>query len=179
LSRLVILGRDGVINHDLGHAITNVQDWMPIPGSLEAIARLSQAGFRVAIATNQPGLAEGLLDLDVLNAIHHKLHDQLDRLGGHVVAIAFCPHAADDDCACRRPETGLFQQLAERFGVPLDSVIIVGTRHADVAAAASVGAQPMLIRDDSGAHTDHDLGHDPVPCFDNLAQLANALLVEE
>ena len=179
LSKLVILGRDGVINHAPGYAISHPDAWKPIPGSLEAIARLNQAGYLVAIATNQPGLAQGDLDLDQLNAIHHKLHDLLDRLGGHVVAIAFCPHSPEAGCDCRKPATGMYLQLAERFDVPLDTVIVIGTRLADVTAAANLGARPMLISTGNGAEDHLELDVHQVPCFDDLAHLASALLVEE
>jgi len=179
LSKLVILGRDGVINYDPGHAIASPDDWVPIPGSLEAIARLSQVGYRVAIASNQPGLAQGLLDLDVLNAIHHKLHDLLDRLGGHVVAIAFCPHAPHEACDCRKPATGLYKQLAERFGVSLESVTVIGSQHADMVAAASIGAKPMMVMTSHDSQAISDFGEDQIPCFADLAHAASALLVEE
>lgn len=171
VSRLVILGRDGVINRDLGRPVTHPDVWEPLPGSLEAIARLTQAGLRVAIATNQPGLASGELDLDHLNAVHRKLHDALDRLGGQVAAIACCPHGADAGCDCRKPAPGMYQQLAERFGVTYGEMVVIG-HDTDMRAAADLGAFGMHL---AGPGDQHDNG----ARFDNLAHAVSALLLEE
>lgn len=166
-----------MINHDHGHAISSLDAWEPIPGSLEAIARLCQAGYRVAIASNQPGVAQGKLDLDVLNAIHHKLHDLLDRLGGHVVAVAFCPHAPDEGCDCRKPAVGMYHQLAERFGVALNTLTIIGACNADMVAATAIGARAIRVMSGSANPlTDEDPA---IPRFDDLSHAVNALLVEE
>lgn len=177
MSRLVILGRDGVINRHLGHAINHPDAWQPLPGSLEAIARLNQAGVHVAVATNQPGLASGELDLDTLNAIHHKLHDALDRLGGQVAAIACCPHAPDSGCPCRKPEIGMFEQLAERFGVTVSEVVVIGATDADIEAAQRFGAFGVRVL--TGAHPPSPETTQTAIQFDNLADAAYALLKEE
>lgn len=174
MSRLVILGRDGVINRDLGRPVAQADAWEPIPGSLEAIARLTQAGLRVAVATNQPGLAAGELDLDRLNAIHRKLHDSLDRLGGQVAAIACCPHHPQQGCECRKPALGMYRQLAERFGVTVAEVVVIGG-DADMRAAAELGALGLRVASASRGIE----AEDPAPRFDDLAHATSALLTEE
>lgn len=171
MSRLVVLGRDGVINVDPGHVIRDPDTWQPVPGSLEAIARLTQAGFRVAVATNQPGLASGELTLDALNAIHRKLHDSLDRLGGQLAAIACCPHAPDAGCECRKPAPGMYRQLAERLGVATTDLVVIGHGATDAAAAAVMGARCLEIAT--------PLGETAEQAFDDLAHAAGALLVED
>lgn len=176
MNKLIILSRDGVINEDIGETIADPDQWLPIPGSLEAIARLSQAGYRVAAATNQPGLAQGVLGLDALNAIHHRLHDQLDRMGGHLVAIAYCPHGPNEGCSCRKPRAGLHRQLMERLGVGPQNTVVVGDRPSDMAAAAEIGARGVLVRTGRDGALPEDC---PVELFDNLAHVASALLVED
>jgi D-glycero-D-manno-heptose 1,7-bisphosphate phosphatase len=176
LSELVILGRDGVINRYQGQAITCAADWEPTPGSLEAIASLTQAGYRVAVATNQPGLARGLFDLDALNAIHHKLHQQLDRLGGHVDVIAYCPHSPSQGCECHKPATGMYQRIAERFGVAPSSLIVIGASDADHQVAQALGAQSLLIR---SARCHLQAGGDGPALFDDLSAAVGALLADD
>jgi D-glycero-D-manno-heptose 1,7-bisphosphate phosphatase len=170
LTKLVILGRDGLINAYEGSAICGADSWQPLPGSLEAIARLNQAGYRVAVATNQPGLAQGLFDLDALNAIHHKFHDLLDRIGGHVDAINYCPHHPDAGCACRKPKPGMLLQLAERFGSDMRNVVVIGRADTDAPAASAAGARALLVR--SVAHTGS------AASFHSLADAVKALLQE-
>lgn len=174
MSKLVILGRDGVINRFQGHAITRPEKWQAIPGSLEAIALLGQSGYRVAVATNQPGLADGLFDLDALNAIHHKLHDQLDRLGGHVDLIAFCPHAPGQGCDCRMPAPGMLQQIGERLGTALSGVPVISASPGDLGAARAVGARSMLLHDGDQPPA----GSGKYELYDDLAHAVSALLVE-
>ncbi len=176
LSKLVILARDGVINLDLGRPIRDPDDWQPIPGSLEAIARLSQAGFLVTVATNQPGLALGSLDLDALNAVHHRLHDRLDRVGGHLVAIAYCPHGPAEGCDCRKPQAGMHRCLLERFGVVGADAIVVGDRPTDLAPAHALGARAIWVRTGRVVDTCND---DNVEVFDDLSQVATVLLKED
>lgn len=178
MSKLVILARDGVINQDTGQPIADPNAWQPIPGSLEAIARLNQAGYRVAIATNQPGLSDGSLNLDALNEIHHLLHDRLDRIGGHLVAIAYCPHTAADACTCRKPAEGMYLQLAERFGVEMTQVTVIGDRRSDVQPALHLGARSLLVRT-GRLPLDDCLNSDGSEPFDDLAHAVSALLVEE
>src|SRR3954465_8190980 len=117
--KLIILDRDGVINHDSPDFIKSPKEWLPVPGSLEAIARLNQAGYRVVVATNQSGIARELFDMATLNAIHQKLHTAAQQAGAHIDSIFFCPHAADDNCDCRKPKPGMLQTIATRYEINL------------------------------------------------------------
>lgn len=144
-SKLVILDRDGVINEDSDLYIKAPDEWIPIPGSLEAIAKLNQAGYHIAIATNQSGVGRGLYDMDMLNAIHDKLHRLLAKVGGHVDAIFFCPHTDADHCNCRKPLPGMIEKISERYGIPVKGVPIVGDSIRDLVAGVAVGAEPHLV----------------------------------
>ena len=151
--RLVILDRDGVINQDSDAYIKSPAEWIPIPGSLEAIAELTNAGFNVAVATNQSGIARGLFDIDTLNRIHGVMMDRIAAVGGRIEAIAFCPHGPDAGCACRKPAPGLLLSLGQRFGIPLHDVPVIGDSLRDLEAALSVGAKPILVRTGKGRLT--------------------------
>ena len=179
--RLVILDRDGVINEDSDAYIKSPEEWAPIPGSLEAIARLNRADYRVVVATNQSGVARGLFTMDTLNRIHEKMHRALAELGGNVDAIFFCPHAPDDHCDCRKPKPGLFQEIERRLGVSLDNVPAMGDSLRDLQAALAVGAQPRVVLTGKGAITQAALlaGALDVPVFENLAAAVDALLENE
>ena len=149
-AKLIVLDRDGVINHDSAQFIKAPDEWRPIPGSLEAIARLNHAGWHTVIATNQSGLARGLFDISALNAIHARMNRELAELGGRIDAVFFCPHGPDDGCSCRKPLPGLFEQIGERFGVPLRDVPVVGDSLRDLQAGAAVGCQPHFVRTGKG-----------------------------
>jgi D-glycero-D-manno-heptose 1,7-bisphosphate phosphatase len=178
--KLVILGRNGVINEVREGDVKSPGDWRPIPGSLEAIADLNQAGYRVIIATNQPGLARGLFDINALNAIHRKLHDELERAGGHVDAIFFCPHRPRDNCDCRMPKPGLLRQISERFYCDLSEVPVIGDSKRHLVAARAVGAQPVLVLTGHGLETRERLTEtDTTPIFPDLAMAVEALLRDE
>lgn len=151
--KLVILDRDGVINYDSAQYIKSPDEWKPIPGSLEAIALLNQAGFRVALVTNQSGVGRGLFDMATLNTIHDKMHRALARFGGRIDALFYCPHAADDRCTCRKPQTGMLEEVARRFSGNLKGVPSVGDALRDLQASAAVGAQPILVRTGKGEKT--------------------------
>jgi len=151
--KLVILDRDGVINYDSDRFIKSPEEWKPIPGSLEAIARFNQAGFRVVIATNQSGIGRGLFDMAMLNAIHDKLYRSLAQVGGRIDALFYCPHSADLNCQCRKPRPGMFEEIGRRFNTPLLGVPSVGDALRDLQAAQSVGAQPMLVLTGKGQNT--------------------------
>ncbi len=148
-----MLDRDGVINLDSVHFIKSTSEWIPISGSLEAIALLNQSGYRVAIATNQSGISRGLFDMVTLNAIHDKMHRALAQLGGRIDAIFYCPHAAEDNCTCRKPKPGMMEEIGSRFGVDLKAVPIVGDALRDLQAGAVLGMQPMLVRTGKGEET--------------------------
>ena len=154
--KLVILDRDGVINYDSDAYIKNPDEWKPIPGSLEAVVRLNQAGYRVVLATNQSGIGRGLFDMATLNAIHDKMHRALGAVGGRVDGIFFCPHAQEAGCNCRKPKTGMLEEIARRFNTSLEGVPFIGDSQRDLQAAASVGAQPVLVLTGKGRKTRKD-----------------------
>ncbi|MHB8667494.1 MAG: D-glycero-beta-D-manno-heptose 1,7-bisphosphate 7-phosphatase [Burkholderiales bacterium] len=151
--KLVILDRDGVINVDSDQYIKSPEEWKPIAGSLEAIARLTQAGFRVVVATNQSGLGRGLFDMATLNAMHDKMHKAVNQLGGRIDAVFFCPHAQDAGCACRKPRPGMLMEIAERFNVSLAGVAAIGDSLRDLQAASAADARPVLVLTGKGEHT--------------------------
>ena len=151
--KLVILDRDGTINHDSDEHVKSPEEWRPIKGSLEAIARLVQAGYRVVVATNQSGIARGLFDTRTLFAIHDTLQRAAAQVGGRVDAFFFCPHAADSACQCRKPRPGMLLEVARRFNVSLEGVYMVGDARRDVEAAAAAGARPVLVLTGKGRKT--------------------------
>jgi D-glycero-D-manno-heptose 1,7-bisphosphate phosphatase len=151
--KLAILDRDGVINHDSDQFIKSPDEWRPIPGSLEAIARLNHSGYRVVVATNQSGIGRSLFDMATLNAIHDKMFRLLGQVGGRIDAVFFCPCAADTQCECRKPKPGMFHDIAARFGVDLAGAPSIGDSLRDLQASAAVGAQPILVRSGKGQRT--------------------------
>jgi len=151
--KLIILDRDGVINFDSDQFIKSPAEWKPIPGSLEAIARLNQAGYRVVLATNQSGIGRGLFDMATLNTIHDKMHKALAQVGGRIDALFFCPHAADSKCDCRKPKPGMFEEISRRFNMDLKGVPAIGDSLRDLQAATAMGAIPILVRTGKGEKT--------------------------
>jgi D-glycero-D-manno-heptose 1,7-bisphosphate phosphatase len=177
--RLVILDRDGVINEDSEEFIKSPDEWKPLPGSLEAIAQLTNAGWRVVVATNQSGVARKLFDIDTLNAIHDKMYNMVNEYGGVIDAIFFCPHGPKDNCDCRKPKPGMLEQISQRLRVSLDGVPVIGDSLRDLQAARAVGAQPVLVRTGKGTKTLYNAeGIDGVPVYCDLKQAANALLAD-
>ncbi|MDT8385648.1 MAG: D-glycero-beta-D-manno-heptose 1,7-bisphosphate 7-phosphatase [Gammaproteobacteria bacterium] len=184
--RLVILDRDGVINQDSDDFIKSVDEFVPIPGSLEAIARLNRAGYRVVVATNQSGLARGLLDRAALDAIHESLRQRLAAVGGHLDGIFFCPHGPADGCDCRKPRPGLMHQIAAAFATELTGVPVIGDSVRDLQSALAVGARPILVRTGKGERSLASLGEASVderlravPVYRDLAEAVDALLTAE
>lgn len=177
---LVILDRDGVINHDSAAFIKSATEWRPIAGSVEAIAALTKAGFTLAVASNQSGIARGLFDQDALNAMHAKMLRLVHEAGGHISRIVTCPHGPDDACDCRKPKPGMLQQLARHFDTPLTGVPVIGDALRDLEAAAAVGARPILVRTGKGRDTEAALPgrFARVPVYDDLAAAARALISE-
>lgn len=175
--KLIILDRDGVINEDSAQYIKSPSEWKPIPGSLEAIARLHHAGWRVVVATNQSGIARHLFDLDSLARIHKAMHQCIMESGGLIDAVFFCPHGPDDDCDCRKPRPGMFYDIAERLRVSLENVPAIGDSLRDIKAARSAGALPILVKTGKGLTTvnNPELGPD-VPVFDDLYSAVDSLL---
>ena len=151
--KLIILDQAGVINESSETFVKTPEEWIAIPGSLEAIARLTHAGYRVVIATNQSGIGRGLLDMATYNAINDKMYKAVNHAGGRIDAIFFCPHTQADNCACRKPGTGLFDEIMQRYGVNLTNVPAVGDSLKDLQAAATVGAIPMLVLTGNGQIT--------------------------
>ncbi|GAB5606382.1 D-glycero-beta-D-manno-heptose 1,7-bisphosphate 7-phosphatase [Sideroxyarcus sp. TK5] len=151
--KLIILDRDGVINYDSDQFIKSPEEWKPIPGSLEAIARLNQNGYRVVVATNQSGIGRGLFDMPTLNAIHDKMHKSLALVGGRIDAIFFCPHTSEADCSCRKPKSGMMLEISARYGVGLAGVPAVGDSLRDLESAARLGAVPYLVLTGKGNRT--------------------------
>lgn len=177
--KLIVLDRDGVINYDSDQFIKSPDEWRPIPGSLEAIARLNQAGYRVVVATNQSGVGRGLFGMTTLTDIHDKMFKSLHQLGGRIDAVFYCPHAADSNCDCRKPKPGMLQQIGVRFGVDLDQVPVIGDGLRDLQAAAAIGARPILVLTGKGEKT-HATGDlpDGTTVFPDLAFAVTALLAE-
>ncbi len=175
--RLIILDRDGVINHDSDAYIKSPDEWIPIPGSLDAIARLHQEGYQIVVATNQSGVARGMFDMDMLNRIHLKMLDAVRHKGGEIHAIFLCPHGPQDNCRCRKPAPGLFEDIAERLKVNLAGVYAVGDSGRDLIAARAVNALPVLLRTGKGARTLEKGEHlEGVPVFEDLAAFVDHLL---
>lgn len=176
---LVILDRDGVINYDSPEHVKSPEEWRPIPGTLEAVARLNRGGYRVVVATNQSGLGRRIFDIEALNRIHEKMHQQLAMVGGGIEAIFFCPHRPDGGCRCRKPRPGMLLDIAQRLHVALDEVPVVGDAERDLQAARAAGARPVLVRTGHGARTLERLRDTTgLAVYDDLAAFADALLAE-
>jgi D-glycero-D-manno-heptose 1,7-bisphosphate phosphatase len=178
--KLAILDRDGVINYDSDQYIKSPSEWRPIPGSIEAIARLNQHGFRIAVATNQSGIGRGLFDMATLNAINDKMMEMVFRQGGRIDALFFCPHTAVEECGCRKPRTGMLVEIAARFHTDLKGVPAVGDSLKDLQAAEAVGAQPILVLTGKGKGTREDGGMPKKTLvFDDLGEASRYLVEQE
>jgi D-glycero-D-manno-heptose 1,7-bisphosphate phosphatase len=178
--KIVILDRDGVINEDSDEYIKSPDEWRPIEGSLQAIARLTRAGFRVYVATNQSGLTRGLFTIETLHKIHHKMLEELQHLGGSVDAIFFCPHGPDDHCDCRKPQPGLFLEIGRRNNISLEGIPVVGDSFRDIEAAWAAKARPILVRTGNGIKTEeaHAKAMREVEIYDDLASAVDKLIRE-
>ncbi len=177
---LIILDRDGVINRDSREFVKAPEEWIPLPGSIEAIAELSRAGYTVTVASNQSGLARGLFDRRALRAMHRKFRKLAAAKGGHVDRIVVCPHGPDDGCECRKPRPGLLRRLARYYDTELTGVPVIGDSPRDLQAAAAAGARPILVRTGNGRKTEASLHGElaTIEIFDDLAATATALLQE-
>ncbi|MBC7499330.1 MAG: D-glycero-beta-D-manno-heptose 1,7-bisphosphate 7-phosphatase [Herminiimonas sp.] len=175
--KLIILDRDGVINRDSDAFIKSPAEWVPLPGSMEAIARLNQADYRVVVATNQSGIARGLFDIVTLNAIHQKMHAAAQQVGADIDAVFFCPHAADDNCDCRKPKPGMLVEIAARFHVSLKGVPAVGDSLRDLQAGFVLGCTPYLVLTGKGEKTREKGGLPPnTKIFADLSAVVDHLL---
>lgn len=178
--KLIILDRDGVINEDSDAFIKSVDEWIPLPGSIDAIARLTMNDYRVVVATNQSGIARGLFDIDTLMRMHDKMHQLVNEAGGAIEAIFFCPHGPDDGCECRKPRAGMFRDIGTRLRVDLTGVPAVGDSLRDLQTAEVVGARPILVRTGKGEQTLATLGERAgLEVYDNLAAVVDALLLKD
>lgn len=176
--KLVVLDRDGTINRDSAAYIKSPEEWIPLPGSAEAIARLNRAGFTVAIASNQSGLARGLFDEAALAKIHAKMHAVVRGAGGEIDRIEWCPHHPEDGCTCRKPRPGLLHRLAEHYGIGLEGVPVIGDSVRDLEAARAVGGRPMLVRTGNGRRTEAEGSAGDAEVYDDLAAAAAAITGE-
>lgn len=175
---LIILDRDGVINEDSDDYIKSPDEWIPIAESLEAITKLSQNGYQVVIATNQSGIGRKLFTIETLNAIHMKMNTHLAQFGGVIDAIFFCPHLPKDDCSCRKPKPGLYNDISDRLRIPLNKVYCVGDKMTDIKATQSAGGKPVLVRTGKGqAEIDQGLVPEGIPIYDNLAAFVNEIII--
>lgn len=173
---LIILDRDGVINHDSDDFIKSPAEWEPIDGSLEAIARLNYAGYRVVVITNQSGVARDLLSIETLNRIHSKMRRMVAQVGGKIEAVLFCPHAVDAGCDCRKPAPGAYRELAHRLRLDLTDVPAIGDSARDLQAARAAGCRPILVRTGKGPLTESEGVDEDVAIYDDLSSATDALL---
>lgn len=178
-SRLVILDRDGVINEDSDDYIKSLDEWVPVPGSIAAIARLSRAGYKIGVATNQSGLARGYFDEVALANMHALLCALVEEEGGQVDAICYCPHGPDEGCRCRKPAPGLLEQISEELQLPIFGAWYVGDTRKDLELGLAMGCRPVLVRSGKGRQTEATL--DPVLrsaviVVDDLAAAAERIL---
>ena len=175
--KLVILDRDGVINQDRDDFVKNTMEWQPLPRSCDAIANLTQAGWHVVVATNQSGIGRGLFDMHALNSMHEKMHRLVNQAGGRIDAVVFCPHMADDNCRCRKPEPGMVEEIMERFNVRGEGLPLIGDSLRDLQAVAAVGGQPILVRSGKGLRTLEKGGlPEGTLIFDDLFDAADYLI---
>ena len=175
--KLIILDRDGVINEDLERPVGHPDEWVPIPGSLEAIARLHQAGWHIAVATNQSGIGRGLIELETLHDIHRRMHEMVNKAGGKIDVVAFCPHGDSSECDCRKPAPGMLYTISERLDIDLSKVVLVGDSLRDMQAAMATAATPIIVRTGKGQKTlDNNKGLEHIPAYDDLASYVDALL---
>lgn len=176
--KLIILDRDGVINEDSENYIKHVDEWKPIPNSLKAIAKLNQAGYKIVIATNQSGVGRGLFTFQDLEQIHQVLLKKVEEAGGHIEAIFYCPHTPSDRCSCRKPETGLFELIANYFQISLEGVPAIGDSKRDIEAAFKMGCSPILVRTGKGEQLTHeDFGK--VPVYKDLDEAVSAVIKKQ
>ena len=177
--KLIILDRDGVINHDSDAYIKSPEEWQPIDGSLEAIVQLNHSGYTVVVASNQSGLARGYFDIEALTAIHKKMDEMLYKIGGGIDAVFYCPHGPDDGCDCRKPKPGMLLNIGQRYNVSLSEVMFIGDTISDVKAAQNAHTNPVLVRTGKGAKAEKIIQVEckgEIPVYDDLAAAVAAIL---
>ncbi len=176
--KLIVLDRDGVINHDTENYIKTPEEWRPLRGSLDAIAALNAAGFRVVVVSNQSGIGRGFFSEIVLDEIHRKMTTAVAAAGGTIAGIYYCPHTPDDGCDCRKPLPGLLDRVKDDFGVSLAGIPFVGDKVVDIELARRVGARPILVLTGYGQSTLAALDDSEIETFPDLASAASALIAE-
>ena len=175
--KIIVLDRDGVINYDSDDYIKTVDEWIPLPGSMEALGLLTQAGYKITIATNQSGIARGYFTLDTLNAMHEKLSDLANEHGGKIDYIAYCPHGPEDGCDCRKPLPGLIHQISNALNSDLSNCYMLGDSLRDLQAGEAAGLKPVLVKTGKGQRTlDKGIGLEHVPVYDDLLSFVKQLL---
>lgn len=178
-ANIIVLDRDGVINHDSKDYIKTVDEWRPIPGSIEAIASLCKAGYRIAVATNQSGIGRGYYDEIALAQMHGKMRDLLEEAGGCLHTVCYCPHAPNENCNCRKPATGLLEQIGAELNDSLDGCVFIGDSLKDMQAAIAFRMRPVLVRTGNGVQTEkqlHQLSSD-VLVYDSLSEAATEIIL--
>jgi D-glycero-D-manno-heptose 1,7-bisphosphate phosphatase len=175
-NRYVLLDRDGVINQESDDFIKSPEEWLPIEGSLEAIALFNEQGYKVVVITNQSGVARGLFDEAMLEKIHAKMNRLVSEKGGNITAVYFCPHGPDSDCECRKPKAGLLKAFAADFHADLTTIAVIGDSLRDLQAAEAVGAKPVLVKTGKGRHTLLNNPQLNIPVFENLYDAAQHLI---
>ncbi len=174
--RYVILDRDGTINVDSEDFIKSPEEWLPLSGSLEAIAEFTRHGYRVIVITNQSGIARGLFDLATLEAMHDKMRQMSLAAGGRIEAVYFCPHGPDEHCACRKPKPGLFEAFAKDRQVDLKNIYAIGDSFRDIEACLAAGARPILVKTGKGGKTLQNHPQLTIPVFENLYDAARYIV---
>ncbi len=175
--KLIILDRDGVINYDSPDYIKSAEEWLPINSSIHAIARLHQAGYTVAVATNQSGVGRGYFSHEILTAIHQKMLNTVKAAGGHIDKITLCPHTPDARCTCRKPQPGLLQEISKHYECSLDHIAFVGDSLKDIQAAQRAGCQPILVKTGNGLKTLQQLEpNDEIQVYEDLADYVEKML---
>lgn len=172
--KVVILDRDGVINEDSPAYIKSLDDWIPVPGSIEAISLITAKGYPVYVATNQSGVGRGYYSLETLLAIHGEMVTRIENAGGHLAGICYCPHLPEDKCPCRKPRPGMLLDIAKQAGVSTRDCVFVGDSQKDLDAALAAGCTPVLVETGNGAETRLNLNNQ-IPCFSNLLSFAQSL----
>jgi D-glycero-D-manno-heptose 1,7-bisphosphate phosphatase len=175
--KLIVLDRDGVINYDSDNYIKTVDEWIPLPGSMEAIGKLTQAGYKIAVATNQSGISRGYFSIETLNAMHDKMIKLADEHGGKFDFIAYCPHGPDDECDCRKPLPGLIHQVETALGISAKGCYMVGDSLRDLEAGAAAGLKPVLVKTGKGQRTlEKNIGLENALIFDDLASFITSFV---
>ena len=177
-SKLIILDRDGVINNNSKNYIKNKNEWVPIEGSIKAISKLNEYGFKILVVTNQSGIGRGLFNKQDLDKIHLKMSSEIRSMGGYIEGIYYCPHKPEDSCGCRKPKTGLIDKIEKKLNIKVEKAILIGDSMSDIILANSINALPVLLKTGNGEETIEQLKNTDIRYlyFDNLADATKAIL---